>query len=221
MNTPAHVVVNCLLLKPLTSSLGAPISDTAAALAVATGAILPDAPMFVFYLYQKIVGSTEQMIWGELYFRDSWQLFFDLFNSIPIALVLLGIGWLRGSPWMVLFAGSLCLHYLGDLPLHHDDSHRHFLPLTNWRFASPISYWDPKHYGLVFLPLELLATVGGALYLVMPGRGAAYRWVGGTTLGLFAFGIIAGLAVWLSGAGRQDPSAITASESATSTSSTP
>jgi hypothetical protein len=36
---------------------------------------------------------------------------------------------------------------LTDLPVHHDDAHPHFWPLTLWTFASPVSYWDPAHFG--------------------------------------------------------------------------
>ena len=30
---------------------------------------------------------------------------------------------------------------------HRDDSHRHPYPLSDWRFISPLSYWDPVHHG--------------------------------------------------------------------------
>jgi hypothetical protein len=39
------------------------------------------------------------------------------------------------------------LHIFGDLPLHHDGVHRHFLPLLEWRFVSPASCWNPAHHG--------------------------------------------------------------------------
>ena len=45
------------------------------------GAVLPDLPMFGFYVYQKFIGSTEQLIWSTLYFQPEWQLLFDLFND--------------------------------------------------------------------------------------------------------------------------------------------
>jgi len=57
---------------------------------------------------------------------------------------------------------SMILHSLGDLPVHNDDAHRHFFPFSNYRFISPLSYWDRKHYGsivsLVEMFLVLLST---------------------------------------------------------------
>jgi hypothetical protein len=48
---------------------------------------------------------------------------------------------------------SALLHVAFDLPLHHEDAHRHFFPLSEWRFASPVSYWNPayhRHIGALF-----------------------------------------------------------------------
>ena len=50
---------------------------------VLAGAVIPDLPMFAFYLWERLVsGASEQAIWGRLYFRPGWQDFFDGFNSI-------------------------------------------------------------------------------------------------------------------------------------------
>jgi hypothetical protein len=58
----------------------------------------------------------------------------------------------------------MALHGLFDLPLHHDDGHRHLFPISNWRFSSPISYWDPNHYGQIFGLFEaVLVIVGGVI----------------------------------------------------------
>ena len=76
MNTPAHVVLNLLVLaSPRRPRLTA---------AIVTGALLPDAPMFVFYLWQKWAGAPERLIWGARYFEPAWQAFFDLTNSLPL-----------------------------------------------------------------------------------------------------------------------------------------
>ena len=39
-----------------------------------------------------------------------------------------------------------------------DDAHRHFYPLSDYRFISLVSYWDPRHYGTVAMPAELLTV---------------------------------------------------------------
>jgi hypothetical protein len=82
-----------------------------------------------------------------------------LFHSIPLA----GIGWLiayyLGWPSVQILFLSIILHSLGDLPVHNDDAHRHFFPFSNYRFISPISYWDRKHYGSIVSLVEMLLVL--------------------------------------------------------------
>ena len=54
---------------------------------------------------------------------------------------------------------SMILHSLGDLPVHNDDAHRHFFPFSNYRFISPFSYWDRKHYGSIVSVVEMLLVL--------------------------------------------------------------
>ena len=150
MNTPAHALINLALL--------ARVTPAAAVLAVLAGGLLPDLPMLVFYAVQKLHGVAEAEIWSTAYFAPQWQAFFDAPNS----LVLIGVGAaiaaaLRRPIWLLLFA-SMALHCVFDLGLHHDDGHRHFWPLSGFRYASPVSYWDPAHYGWLVLPIEIAVS---------------------------------------------------------------
>jgi len=71
-----------------------------------------------------------------------------------------GAAWVRTVGLMVLvFALAAILHVLTDLPLHHDDGHPHFWPLTNWIFRSPVSYWDPAHHGHIWSVVEFLLAL--------------------------------------------------------------
>jgi hypothetical protein len=163
LNTPAHVLVGLAVLSESRLSEGA---GTRANFWILAGALLPDAPMFLFFAWQwAILGEPQFAIWNEIYFRDSWQVFFDVFNSIPLAVVGLALS-LRGSHrgWALLFA-SMLLHLVLDLPLHHDDAHAHFLPFTSWHFESPVSYWDPRHYGWIGAGLELIAVLACSVKL--------------------------------------------------------
>ena len=65
------------------------------------------------------------------------------------------VGWLIKKRWMVFFSLSMCLHFIVDFFTHNDDAHRHFLPLSDYRFESPISYWDRDHYGELGGAIEL------------------------------------------------------------------
>ncbi|MFN0043423.1 MAG: hypothetical protein ACKVSF_09450, partial [Alphaproteobacteria bacterium] len=66
------------------------------------------------------------------------------------------------------------LHIAGDFPLHIDDAHAHFWPLSDWRFRSPVSYWDARHYGQLWAPFE--AALAVAMIAVLWRRYDA-RWV--------------------------------------------
>jgi hypothetical protein len=158
MNTPAHVVLNLLVLGSGRRPRGFA--------AVSFGAILPDLPMVIFYGIQKIALATpERVIWGHSYFEVGWQAFFDLFNSFPLIALAAAFAWGRRSWTALLLLASMALHACADLPLHHDDAHRHFFPLSDWRFASPVSYWDPAYYGDRFLLAEFALMLFGSVWL--------------------------------------------------------
>ncbi len=189
MNTPAHAVLNLLVL-------GRP-GQAAATGAVAVGALLPDAPMLFFYAVEKLRGVPEAVIWSEHYFAQGWQDFFDVFNSFPlIGLGLLAAG-LAHRPVLALFFSSMLLHGLCDLAVHVDDAHRHLWPLSEWRFESPVSYWDPRFYGRTFGMLELaLVGMGSvALWWRHPERGVR---IGVASIAVLYVSFIAyAIVVWL------------------------
>lgn len=190
MNTPAHIAASLLVWKDETGWRSAS--------AVVIGAVLPDAPMFAFYAWQKLVArQTESEIWTKLYFQDGWQLFFDVFNSIPLMLLVMAISHWFGFRWGVLLGASALLHLCCDLPVHHDDAHRHFLPFTHWRFASPISYWDPRHHGLAFMVLELVFAISVCVYVGWKGEHVAMRSAAYGTLALYTAGLIFAAIMWL------------------------
>lgn len=149
MNTPSHAIINLAILGRR--------GDTRRNHAVLIGAILPDAPMFAFYIVAKFVyHQTESKIWSETYFQPFLQNIFDLFNSLPLALLGFAIAYLLHFNKMKTLCSSILLHSLLDFPLHSDDAHRHFFPFSNYRFISPISYWDAKRYGAVITLFEVV-----------------------------------------------------------------
>lgn len=162
MNTPAHLVANLLAL----SRRDRPRE----VLPLTLGALLPDAPMFLFYAWERLVLQVPEMtLWRERYFDPGWQTFFDVFNSIPLialgtlAARLAGARWDGARWWMALFV-SMGVHAVIDLPLHREDAHRHFWPLTDWRYVSPVSYWHPEYYGWWVSLAEIgLVLVGAAV----------------------------------------------------------
>jgi hypothetical protein len=189
MNTPAHVAASLFLWRKEPGWSGAA--------AVTIGAIIPDAPMFGFYAYQKLSGQSENEIWTHLYFDEQWQLLFDFFNSIPIFLALIAVFYIAGFRWGALLAGSALLHLFCDFPLHHDDAHRHFLPFISWRFESPVSYWDPNHHGRMVMWLELGLATAACLFVGVTSPQLPMRVFAWATFAIYAAFIIFAMMVWM------------------------
>ena len=114
-----------------------------------------------------VLGVPAQVVFNQYYYSPAWQQVFALDNSF----VLWGVGlalalWARNSVFAV-FAASGLLHIAFDFPLHNEDARPHFWPLSDWVFVSPVSYWDPAHYGEVVGWIEWAAC---ALCLVILWR---------------------------------------------------
>ena len=71
---------------------------------------------------------------------------------------------------LLIFGAAALTHVLGDFPVHNDDAHVHFWPFTDWRFHSPVSYYQSAHYGGVFRPFEMILDVCLAAYLFIRFR---------------------------------------------------
>jgi hypothetical protein len=143
MNSPTH----SLLALALLSKKGTPKRNWA----VFIGSLIPDLAIYLWAPYQSLVkGVSGEEMWRELYFQAPMQNLIAYFNSIPIYLALLILGWFgRTKLWgqlLLFFAAAALIHMATDLPVHADDAYRHFWPLTDWRFFSPLSYWDADHH---------------------------------------------------------------------------
>jgi hypothetical protein len=142
------------------------------ALAAAAGGLAPDLASFVLVGAALAGGMGAETIFREAYFSAPWQAVMAPFHSVPLwSLALLAAFILRSRSGLA-FAGSGLLHQAGDFPLHHDDPHRHLWPLSDWRFESPLSYWDPAHGGLWIASLEVAAGLALTVWLWRrwPGR---------------------------------------------------
>ncbi len=124
------------------------------------GSTLPDLPMFLYFLsmlfFKTGVGLENRQVISEYHFRQLWV---DWFHSIPLALVGLLICFLAKYGLGLYFFAAMALHDLEDLPLHSQIAHRHFLPLSDLVFHSPISYIEPDHHALWVAPLEWLVVL--------------------------------------------------------------
>lgn len=152
MNTPAHLIIGAAMY----ARPGMPY----VILAALAGAFVPDASLYFlagFHLF--VLGTPEGVVFGQLYFSDSWQLIFAIDNSFFLWGLLFGLAHYLKNEIAIAFSGSGFMHLVCDFPLHHDDGRMHFWPFSDWIFESPVSYWDHRHYGNIVEPLEILLTL--------------------------------------------------------------
>lgn len=146
----------------------------------AAGGIVPDLPMYVIILGLRARGFSLDTIFREIYWEDWWQIAnaighnFILWGIITIASAIFIAS--RGSfssefsaggktALTFAFSASALLHSAIDFLCHRDDGHMHFWPFSKWRFESPVSYWDPAHFGLEFSLFE--ASLGLLIALAL------------------------------------------------------
>lgn len=168
VNTQTHIIMGAALF-------GGRLPRRAGLCALA--GLLPDLPMLLTVMGLKIAGVPNKTIFGQLYWQDWWQVMnaishnFWLWGGLLVLALAqrerLSINASTINAWSTAacFAASGLLHTLIDFLCHREDAHMSLWPVTRWKFISPISYWDPQHYGAQFGMLE--ATLGLALAMVL------------------------------------------------------
>lgn len=148
------------------------------------GSFIPDLVIYILFAWASLNGISQDQLWNHVYWREPWQSWNAIGNSVPmyLALLLVAVALIHpsdGRPrWQslpALFALSALLHIAFDLPLHNDDAHQHVWPVTDWRFISPLSYWDRDHYGGIIAPLEAILGMGLAVLLFRRFKHIAVR----------------------------------------------
>jgi len=104
------------------------------------GGFIPDVSLYLMAgISIFLLNISPRIVFGEMYFSNSWQL---------------------------VFSSSALLHLVTDFALHHDDARAHFWPLSQWKFESPLSYWDSSHHSFYVIPVEGIVTAIATFYLV-------------------------------------------------------
>lgn len=156
MNTPAHLLIGLAIC----GRQSAPSTTRMAA----AGSLLPDLSLYILagtslFLLQ----IPPERVFEELYFSPAWQTVFAIDNSFVIwGLVFAAALSFRNAPG-VAFACAGLLHLALDFPLHNDDARRHFWPVSDWVFESPLSYWDSAYHAAWVAPFGLLAVLMAAV----------------------------------------------------------
>lgn len=151
------------------------------------GSILPDLPLTLIAIVTMLrdIASRNadngwtQWLFDTAFFEVTWvKVAHNLFHGpIPI-FIYLGIGffaWKKyGAQWAAFIFWLACgclLHTLIDIPLHYNDGPLVWFPFNfEYRFFSPVSYWDPAHYGLVAAPVEHVIVLGLLVWLIVDWR---------------------------------------------------
>ncbi len=147
MITPSHLIYSWALAKRTEKAAPDGLAKHRTT-AFVVGALLPDIPVYVFFLVcGMLLGYGHEQLWDDMYFSSGWSVVFTLSHSLllwpGIYLVAKYKRWCIAQ-WVAI---SAIFHIVVDFCVHTADAYKHFWPLTDWRFVSPISYWDSASYG--------------------------------------------------------------------------
>ncbi|MEW4488429.1 metal-dependent hydrolase [Thalassoglobus sp. JC818] len=175
MKTPSHFL--------MTAAIGKIPGLKVIPSAILLGSIAPDLPLYFltlgsFLWMRNVVGWEPREIFRTVF--DHW--FFEnpvwivLHNFLHAPLILLSalaciairnpsLPKLQSSWWFWFFLSCL-FHSVIDIFTHFDDGPLIWFPF-DWstRFASPVSYWDSRHFGREFSQFELWLDLGLLLFL--------------------------------------------------------
>ncbi len=147
------------------------------------GSFMPDVPLFLLTAWHAL-----SIRWGDdpsarLFGREYDELYFGdpvwiVGHNVMHAPLLIAVGaalglylarrdgnkaWLRVF-WFCVGCG---LHSAFDIATHYDDGPLLLFPFDfQLRFASPISYWDPRHYGRIVMRIEHLIDLAAGMALL-------------------------------------------------------
>ncbi|WP_425038010.1 cobalamin biosynthesis protein CobQ [Primorskyibacter sp. S187A] len=151
--------------------------------------MLPDLSLYVLAgVSLFFLQISPQRVFGELYYSPLWQGIFAVDNSAVLWGGLFALSFFRKWRLCLALSGAALLHIATDFPLHHDDGRAHFWPLSDWIFASPLSYWDSAHHAAWVAPATLLLSITSAIVLWRRFPGLVGR------LGVL---VLLGLEIWV------------------------
>ncbi|CAA9452110.1 MAG: hypothetical protein AVDCRST_MAG14-1062 [uncultured Rubrobacteraceae bacterium] len=157
----------------------------AAGVAGAVGAVLPDIPAFVgtVYFAVKSGGFWVEEDLERIYFSGPFGATGSALHSVVPVAILLGLYWAlrlgrsdrrRVFLWFLL---GWFGHTIVDFLTHVDDLRPLFWPISSWMWASPISYYNPRYYGVQFM-LVSHASMLAIMAVLLVRRLRRYRKTG-------------------------------------------
>ena len=118
------------------------------------GAILPDLPYCVFFATAAVERGPRAFVDIALW-RSFWghPLVVGLHSFLPwgVAMMLLLLTRTgRRSPALIAFVAGWGSHVVIDMLTHRSDGYPIFWPLSDYRFLTPVSYWERAYHGRAF-----------------------------------------------------------------------
>lgn len=179
MITTTHIVTNGWLARRFPGRFASPLAFVVGGFAPDIGLLLMTAGAAVFFPLTQDMSVSESLTYAfdTLFFESRpWIAAANVLHSpvVVACLYLLATQTRRSSTpaaWqrrLASFAAGCALHIAVDIPVHHDDGPVVFWPLDwSYRLESPVSYWDPNHFGAIVAPIDLALTVIGGTTLAV------------------------------------------------------
>ena len=170
MNTPSHWLMTMAGAKWL--KIKSPPR-----LALALGSIAPDLALGFLsfggiWYFRRVLGWSSEKTFPHLfknlfYNHPGWIIPHNLFHSPTSLILMISLAWFliklsqQGgrmfavARWALYFLFACLFHSMIDIVTHFDDGPLLLFPFNwSWRFSSPVSYWDPAHFGRPFMFFE-------------------------------------------------------------------
>lgn len=178
MRTFSHVIINSVLLKKVNPS-GIPRT------AFLLGGVIPDVPLGLLHIgyafYNRFfLGNVGQGLmppgFDYLYFNNPWWIGAHNFLHSPSALLIyLVLLWkfrdriMSVGRWLFWMVVGSSIHTTLDIFTHVNDGPLLFWPFDlQIRFHSPVSYYDPAHFGEIFTIFEWILDALLLVYILLP-----------------------------------------------------
>ncbi len=184
MITPSHIIYSWALAKKTEPGQGNHKADKKRTAAFVLGALFPDTPTFLFFIVcGLILGYSGEAMWEDMYFNSGWSIPITFSHSFIFWSVLIGVSGYFNWRLVQYFSISALFHAIVDFFVHTEDAYRHFYPLSDWKFHSPVSYWNSGEYGHYVSAADSLLVLSllWYIYLVTPGR-LRYLMIGSAVL---------------------------------------
>jgi hypothetical protein len=133
-----------------------------AGIAGAVGVALPDVPSFaaaVYFWGQRDSMPHEELL-DAIYFHGPFGGTGSALHSVvPVGFLLglyalLGLGRFDRRRILLWFLLGWAGHAVADFLTHGDDARPLFWTISGWKWSSPVSYYNPLHYGREFMVVE-------------------------------------------------------------------